>query len=566
MKKVLIVKASLISLLFIGWMVFTLTSSFLYPDKGIARENVKYNYTRAYNVKKKVNELSGINLGGAIQAKNQGYLELPLEEKDFEVVKRAGFRYVRIPFSFLSSDIQFQGENKIHESVLSRLDWVIENSLSRELKVIIIPHYAEANNEFMYYKHIRRDDCEEEILLIWDSLSNRYKNYSEDLWFEMGNSNIEKALAIIRGTGGINIRRNIVVGVRNHINGAKKLKLPSFEEDPNIIITFHYYKPVPFTFQGENYTRQNHSSTHFWLGNRWNNTPKQMSFIRKDFDVISKWAIRHNRKVILGEFGVSEFADLESQMKWTRFVVEEAEKRGMTWIYWQLHDATTFGGVYNQKEGFWKKEIIDVLQPEDSKGFAINISEIDKLLLELKSSQWEVRQEAVLNIKKYAPLGSNVVPYLIKALGDDQWQVRNAAIQALGRFGELAHGAIPNLIRFLNDEKWELRNSATIALYHFGEQSKPALNMLIENLSHDEWVLRRSTAKTLSVIGPDAKIAIPHLIENCWHGSWLVRDASFEALATIAPNNKEVKQCLKEGLDDPDPSVSKTARVMLKRF
>lgn len=537
MRKIFIIKLLIILTVFIVWLIFTLSKAYFYPDKDIKIEDTKYSYTRIYNVNKKRNDLSGISL------------ELDLQIKDLDTVKNAGFKYVRVP-------TLLNGNHVVDKDVLNKLDLVIENCLNRELKIIITHEYSS-----------------------WEILSKRYRNHNEDLWFELTNEYetidsetwniyVKESLDTIRGSGGINKNRNVIVGVNilvgrvlnswDYISGIKHLELPDVKDDPNIKVLFNYFNPIPFTFQGETYSSF-YSISNYWLGNSWTNTEKQKRYIKEDFDVITKWGIENSREVILGAFGVSLFADSQSNVNWTKLVKKEAEKRGMIWLFWQLNS------VYNQEEGYWKKEIIDVLQLQDNLDYGLNEVQIDEFTKGLKDPDWNIRKEAALLLKNYAPIGEEAIPYLIQSLQDEEWQVRNAAIQALGHYGEAAYGAIPYLIKFLEDDEWQLRNSATIALLHFGENSKQALLQLIKNLRHEEWILRNSTAKTLTVIGKDARDSVPYLLENFDNEVGLFRLSLLEAMAAIDPNNKEVKECAKRALNDSNYDVRSTAKRILKR-
>jgi endoglucanase len=89
---------------------------------------------------------------------------------------------------------------------------------------------------------------------------------------------------------GTNVLTNMVHNW-DHPNGIYDLKLPSTEEDPNIMVTFHYYNPLAFTYQGETYTRDLARVSRFW-GNTWGNTEKQKTLVRRDLDTISRWRKR----------------------------------------------------------------------------------------------------------------------------------------------------------------------------------------------------------------------------------------------------------------------------------
>ncbi len=55
--------------------------------------------------------------------------------------------------------------------------------------------------------------------------------------------------------------------------------------------------------------------------------------------------------MFLGEFGAYQQADVESRARWTRFLVQEAERRGFSWAYWEF--CYEFG-AYDSKAERWR--------------------------------------------------------------------------------------------------------------------------------------------------------------------------------------------------------------------
>jgi endoglucanase len=60
----------------------------------------------------------------------------------------------------------------------------------------------------------------------------------------------------------------------------------------------------------------------------------------------------------LGEFGAYERAPYDSRVRYTRIMRDEAEKRGITWSYWEL--ASGFG-IWNPENRTWRTELRDAL-------------------------------------------------------------------------------------------------------------------------------------------------------------------------------------------------------------
>lgn len=190
-----------------------------------------------------------------------------------------------------------------------------------------------------------------------------YADYPENLLFELlnephgaltperWNALLREALAVVRKT---NPHRWIVIGPAdwNHVRALPTLKLP--EEDRRIIVTFHYYEPFRFTHQGAEWVKGSAA----WLGTEWRGTEAERQAIEKDLNFAVRWAIAHGRLLFLGEFGSYSKADMASRVRWTAFVAQEAEKRGIPWAYWEF--CAGFG-IYDPGKGEWRKELLSAL-------------------------------------------------------------------------------------------------------------------------------------------------------------------------------------------------------------
>jgi endoglucanase len=78
---------------------------------------------------------------------------------------------------------------------------------------------------------------------------------------------------------------------------------------------------------------------------------------------MTRWNSKVNRnfEIYLGEFGVySRYADPKQQKAWTAFIAREAEKRNISWAYWEY--SSSFG-VYDNKAQQWRPHLIEALVP-----------------------------------------------------------------------------------------------------------------------------------------------------------------------------------------------------------
>jgi endoglucanase len=568
-----------------------------YPDARNDNRHRNYGFTRVYNVQRARNAQSGVNLGVALKDLNEGDWGLVLEDHDFDAIHDAGFYYVRVPVQFLPHLVKSGDTYQLDQDLLTRLDWVIGNIIHRDMIAILDFHFLIPEEKYSFNSKEESVEHEQKFLAVWKILAERYKDYPSSLYFELANephkplmpdtwnTYVQKALDEIRSSGGNNTRRMVIVGTNvligsvirswDNVHGIRQLKLPSVEDDPNIMVTFHYYSPVPFTYQGETYTDDLERYSKHWLGNMWDNTDRQKALVRSDFDIISQWAQENKRDIILGEFGVTNYADIDSQVNWTRLIREEAESRGMIWIFWQLFyddgNGDTLGGLYNSI-GYWREEILEALLPEDggmvSQGVQDGISDewneervqkVQELISALQDPEWTTRRDAALALRALAPGADLAIPALIEALKDEEWQVRQPAVDALAAMGPASQPAIPGLIDTLKDGEWQVRRSAVDALAAIGSASQPAIPGLIEALKDGEWQIRQAAARALATMGPASQPAVPALIDTLKDEQWQVRESAALALAAIGPASQPAIPALIDALADEQWQVRKSA-------
>src|SRR5258708_18972879 len=85
----------------------------------------------------------GVNLGNALEAPAEGEWGLTLKEEYFAEIARAGFNSVRVPIRW-SSYAQKEPPYAVDPKFFERIDWVIEQALSRKLAVVVnVHHYDE---------------------------------------------------------------------------------------------------------------------------------------------------------------------------------------------------------------------------------------------------------------------------------------------------------------------------------------------------------------------------------------------------------------------------------------
>lgn len=298
-----------------------------------------------------------VNLGNALEAPREGEWGVTLQAEYFRLIHEAGFSAVRIPISWSTHTSQ-QPPYTIDPDFFSRVDWAVKEALSNDLAVVINIHHF---NELISDPEANHD----KLLSIWNQVAERYKDQSDDVFFELLNepngsmANIywnkyaAELIALIRKS---NPDRTLIVGPGdwNSPRALNGLILP--EEDRNIIVTFHFYDPFSFTHQGAEWVDPVPD-----LGITWEGTENDKLAIHAVFKLADKWAQKHSRPLFLGEFGAYGKADMESRARWTEYVARTSEEYSIGWSYWEFCSGF---GLYDPEAKSWNQPLLDALIAE----------------------------------------------------------------------------------------------------------------------------------------------------------------------------------------------------------
>lgn len=278
----------------------------------------------------------GLNLGNVLSAPVEGNWAGAATEQYFIDVANAGFKNVRIPMDFFGTrtsgsnagysvnvGTSFTGSRSdyvVSSTYLNRIEQVIQWGLNQGLVIVLDFHGATLKSEFIYtfdppdgpsYTHptsAKRAADLAKFYSIWEQISDRFKNYSDDLIFEVINEpyfhisasemdeiNAE-VISIIRNSGGNNATRKIIItgGTKNSYEAITTIGSQIINNDDYLIATYHYYRLFSFT----------KSSRFDFDDNSWG-TNADKNTVDNEFDVVQNWANGFNPPVavFLGEFG-----------------------------------------------------------------------------------------------------------------------------------------------------------------------------------------------------------------------------------------------------------------------
>jgi endoglucanase len=291
----------------------------------------------------------GINLGNALDVGPDARRGWSVEVGHLDVIQDAGFDTVRIPVAWskhTSASVPFE----IRPAFLAEVDALIDAALERELEVVIdVHHYDELCAD--------PDGHRDRFLALWTQIGERCAELPATVVFELLNEPHDRltarrwnqllvdALAVVRDS---NPDRDVLAGPadRNTIAGLADLDLP---DDDRLIVTVHYYQPLPFTNQGAPWWPRAVD----WLGTQWG-SPADHDAVHDDLAAAAAWCRERGRRLFIGEFGAVTLAPADDRVAWTERVRTVAEQLDIPWCYWDL--ATDFG-LYDPASRRWDEPL-----------------------------------------------------------------------------------------------------------------------------------------------------------------------------------------------------------------
>ena len=270
------------------------------------------------------------------------------------MIKDAGFNSVRIPIRWSAHALQ-DPPYTIDPAFFERVDWAIDQALSRNLVAVInVHHYEEMDTDPITQAP--------RLTALWRQIADRYRDRPQELFFELLNEPAGQLTDgrwqkifpdLLQAIRNSNPTRVVIIGPAywNSLDHLPQLLLP--QNDRRLIATFHYYTPLQFTHQGASWV----ANSEDWRGTTWNKD-QEGNVLRDDFEKAAAWGRQNERPLYLGEFGTIDQAEMESRASWTRAVAREAEKFDFSWSYWEF--CSNFG-AYDPVTKAWRRPLLGAL-------------------------------------------------------------------------------------------------------------------------------------------------------------------------------------------------------------
>jgi len=175
-------------------------------------------------------------------------------EEDFVIISAMGFDHVRIP---MDEEQMWDEQGNKHEDAFQLLHQAINWSFENDLRVIVDLHILRSHHFNTDNKRLWTDPvAQEQFWGFWEQLSAELIKYPNDkLAYELLNEAVaddpeDWNKLIAKGIETVRVNepgRVIVVGSNKwqQVDTFKDLKVPA--DDPNLILSFHFYSPMAVT-------------------------------------------------------------------------------------------------------------------------------------------------------------------------------------------------------------------------------------------------------------------------------------------------------------------------------
>ncbi|OJU16652.1 MAG: hypothetical protein BGN88_12460 [Clostridiales bacterium 43-6] len=298
----------------------------------------------------------GINIGDHFEVRRKPGEDFinPVGDYYFPIIKDLGFDHIRLPvrWSLYTRD---EDDYQIEAFFLDAVTHTVKSALDNGFTLILnVHHFIEMSEDALGNK--------EKLFAIWEQLSFVYKDYPQELIFEVMNepqTGVDSGLwneiqnccvEIIRKT---NPTRKIMIG-GTFWNSCEGLVLLNPVPDENLIATFHFYEPHSFTHQGARWSPENYGFKDVqWLG-----TKEERAYVTNVLTKAKNWAEEHHMPVNMGEFGAYSTGDMASRARWTEHVRKEAERLGISFTYWEFCHGF---GIYDKATKTFRQELVQAL-------------------------------------------------------------------------------------------------------------------------------------------------------------------------------------------------------------
>ena len=293
---------------------------------------------------------TGINFGGVFEDAVS-----PWDDSYLDIAKNAGFEHIRLPvrWDYMNRSLE-EAPYNIDEKFMLQIRSIVDKALDKGFRIIINMHHYEP-------LYADPDAEEERFLAMWGQIAEYFQDYhpsrllfeplnepKDELTWEKWNDLLAKTWAKIRET---NPNRAMLIGTADWggLNVLNQLKLP--ENDPNLMLTIHYYEPFNFTHQGLEWMGEGAPP----VGATWDDTQGERDAVNDHFAQIETFRAKNNNiPVHIGEFAAFDQGDMDSRVLWTTYISNRIKESGYSSAFWDFH-------IYDLDKGEFVQPILDAI-------------------------------------------------------------------------------------------------------------------------------------------------------------------------------------------------------------
>ena len=275
---------------------------------------------------------------------------------DVEYIAKLGYDHIRIP---IDEEQMFTEDGRIEPEAFAllhnALGWCEEFNLRAvvDLHILRTHHFNEGDKPLF-----TDPNAQEQFYECWRKLSGELKKYSVDKVayepmnepvadeHETWNVIVNRCVQVIRE---LEPRRTIIIGSNRwqSFSTVKHLRIP--ENDPNIMISFHYYDPfllthyqASWTYTGDiavpvHYPGQLIDDADMEDAGNYAEAGKKVyniDVMEKDFLEVIETAKKYNLKLYCGEYGCISVAPHEDRIRWYKDMYTLFERHGISRANW----------------------------------------------------------------------------------------------------------------------------------------------------------------------------------------------------------------------------------------
>lgn len=281
-----------------------------------------------------------------------------------------GFDHLRIP---VDEEHLLNDSGELDKETLAHIHETITHCKKNGMKIILDVHTTRSHT-FKSTENILwvSKDAQNRLVRIWQLIMDEFEKYSEHLVaYELLNEptapNDEQwnhlANQLIKTIRKVNKERVIVLGSNrwNYVGKIEKLNIPN--DDPNIILSFHFYEPLLLTHfeasfnkfanlkmpQKVMYPGKLFSDSVY--NNLSENDKELVKPYRREYNkryFLKQWkpaidfAARKGLRLYLGEFGCLPNCGEQSRLAWLKDVVSLCHEYGIAYSLWEYNNVFGF--------------------------------------------------------------------------------------------------------------------------------------------------------------------------------------------------------------------------------